>query len=448
MFDCCNTLLLENDFLVEGRFKMKISKMFLISLLMFRCGDSSVNYSEAKFDSAHTIALDGYIEEGIMYSSSNSKTVQRDQIRSQLMYSIGQLNGEKGGTDANRFSIEIKNSELQSELGLYQVSYTAKLFIAWPNERSIPENYEMLLPKRSDSSGLEEFFKIYGDEEDRYNCLDSSAHDPELNVFWYYYRPHLSKCKIERGDDQLIVRVPVYLSKSDENTLNKSPEYHKIWEDGRFVATVIFAKNELDGKESDVGTLAYNELYKSLNSRYGEPFESNVDINAFEVPSIKYPELRLKYKTLAGDMEVNMFLISGIRNAGFEFTAKYNELTRYSDYVSYNGHSGLGANIRSLAAMGRFEPKQYQVFLVNGCDTFAYVDHALAAAHQRVNPDFGPNKFIDVITNAMPAYFSSLARSNIAVISALVDQEKSYREILAGFSSSQRAVVTGEEDND
>jgi hypothetical protein len=97
--------------------------------------------------------------------------------------------------------------------------------------------------------------------------------------------------------------------------------------------------------------------------------------------------------------------------------------------------------------MGRFEKDHYQIYLVNGCDTFAYVDKALENAHAAVNPGFAGTKYFDMITNAMPSYFHSNSRANMALINAILDQTKTYREILADFDQSQRAVVTGEEDN-
>ena len=59
-----------------------------------------------------------------------------------------------------------------------------------------------------------------------------------------------------------------------------------------------------------------------------------------------------------------------------------------ADLIIYNGHAGLGANIRALAQEGRLAagPVRKMVFM-NGCDTYAYVDDALArSAHGRHQP--------------------------------------------------------------
>jgi hypothetical protein len=148
-----------------------------------------------------------------------------------------------------------------------------------------------------------------------------------------------------------------------------------------------------------------------------------------------------------GTLDVEILLIDGILSTDDAFKKRYNERTKISDLVSYNGHSGLGANIRALARLGSFVQGQYQLFFVNGCDTFAYVDNALRDAHAAVNPGYGPSKFFDIITNAMPSYFRSNADNNVALIQAFLGRSKTYRQILSGFDRTQRAVVTGEEDN-
>ena len=129
------------------------------------------------------------------------------------------------------------------------------------------------------------------------------------------------------------------------------------------------------------------------------------------------------------------------------FKQRYNERSKISDYISYSGHSGMGANIRALAKMGTFLPGQYQIFFMNGCDTFFYVDDSLRAAHEAVNPGSKPYEFFDILTNAMPSPFAQMANQNLIVVSSLLRQKDSYRQMLARFHPYQRAIVMGEEDN-
>jgi hypothetical protein len=406
--------------------------------------------SDLNFDSAHTLAYDGTIDQGKILTNSDDEYTVKSQVREQLMYTIGQLNGRNGGIDMRKLEVSIIESVPRPDNGGYDVTYAAKLFIAWPREYSAPENYELVLPARGDYAGLDRFFDAYGsDENGDKKCLAWEAHDVSQGIFWYYYRPEKAGCGLRdpsADDAELVTRLNVRLEVSRQNTENKYPEYEKVWEDSILVTTSIFGKNE-DGatSSSDAGIAAFRRLYNDLIRTYGAPVSSNLP--AGQQPSNQNDDIRLVFETQYGKLDAHLYLVDGIRSVDADFRAKYNERTKKSDFVSYSGHSGLGANIRALARMGSFEPGQYQIFLINGCDTFAYVDGALTDAHHTVNPDFAPTKFVDMITNAMPSYFHSNSRSNMQVIDALLKKEKTYRDILAGFDRAQRANVTGEEDN-
>jgi hypothetical protein len=116
----------------------------------------------------------------------------------------------------------------------------------------------------------------------------------------------------------------------------------------------------------------------------------------------------------------------------------------------YNGHAGLGQNVRALARKGRWLPGKYQMFFMNGCDTFAYVDGSLFNAHKSINPDDTTGyKYIDIVNNGMPAFFANMAESSLAMFRGFIsyDDPKTYEQIFAKIDSSQLVMVTGEQDN-
>ena len=426
-------------------------KHFLVLLLAV----ASLQITKAanlKFDSAHTLALDGTITNGEIISQTTYDYTLKNEIKEQLMYVIGQMNGLNGGSpDMNRLEVSIDKKEALSN-GLYKVTYAAKLFLAWPNDVKVPETYELILPARGNSSFLQTFFKTFGsDENSGSKCLDGHAHDVTPGIFWYYYRPNKYRCAANKKTAQnskLVKFQKIQLAVSNKNTTGKSPEYGKIWEDGKLVATLIFGKAEEGAtSEWDAGVSAYKKTVNTLINQYGKPATSTVKFGWTFENALKNPTINMTFNTNSGLLDISLYLIEGIRSANSSFRNSYDERTLTSDFVSYSGHSGLGANIRALARMGDFQTGQYKVFLVNGCDTFAYVDDALRNAHQSVNPEYGKDKFVDVITNAMPSYFHMNHVSNMSVINGMVGQAKTYRQILRGFDKTQRAVVTGEQDN-
>ena len=139
-----------------------------------------------------------------------------------------------------------------------------------------------------------------------------------------------------------------------------------------------------------------------------------------------------------------------MRTAGFAFDARYEELSARADLIVYNGHAGLGANVRALASKGRWIAGQYVMVFMNGCDTFAYVDSPLFDAHAAINSDDPTGtKYMDVIVNAMPAFFSSQSGATMAFINGLLSYSfpRTYEEIFSDVHSTQVVMVTGEADN-
>ena len=419
------------------------------ALSVIACGQVAQPTSAFKFDSAHNIAVDGVITNGKILTTTTSDASIKAQVSSQLYYTIGQMNGMNGGVDMARLEVSVGEKRVV-EAGLWEATYAAKIFISWPRETAVPANYSFIVPARGDNTGLLAFFQEYGaDEHSDKKCLAWEAHEVAVSLLWYYYRPLKASCPLQEptfGDPSVVVRIPLQLAISGQNTTGKQPEYAKMWQDGRLVATAIFGKYE-DGATSagDAGIEAYSEMYNSLLQTYGTPVRNSLPRG--QVPSAANDDIRLTFNTVAGPLDVAIFLVDGIRSVGPEFDEKYNERTKISDFVSYSGHSGLGANIRALARKGTFVRGQHQLYFVNGCDTFAYVDNSLRDAHQVANPGSGPDKYFDIITNAMPSYFHMNAHSNITIMSALIGRTLTYREILSSFDDSQRAAVTGEQDN-
>jgi hypothetical protein len=402
--------------------------------------------TDLKIDSAHAIGVDATISAGVIMSSASDKASWEYEVKQQLWYVVGQLNGEYGGAaDMNTLVISVDETLVEKVGDLYKVPYAAKMLAAWPREKAMPETYNVILPRGGDSASLEAFFTKYD-----HKCVESGAHDYDSSIFWYYYRPLQSGCPLAAGvDAAFAVSLPMQMAPSTKNTEGKSPEYTKVWEDKQLVVTAIFGQAE-DGEatEWDAGVSAINGTYRKLVQTYGTPKSSSVTLAANERLAPKNKEIELAWDLPDGkELKVWLSLVEGIRLVGPEFNAKYNAWTKTSDFVAYSGHSGLGANIRALARKGEFVQGQYQLFLVNGCDTFAYVDGALRDAHGAANPGSGKDKYFDIITNAMPSYFHMNPTSVMTVVDAMVGQKETYRELLSHFDEAQRAVVTGEEDN-
>lgn len=205
----------------------------------------------------------------------------------------------------------------------------------------------------------------------------------------------------------------------------------------------------LSSSPSDSGIQAYNSTYRFLIDSFGFPVSSNPAVGPNTLPGPTISDLEMTFNVAGRVLNVSLELIDkfGFQHPTAQFMARYNERSQISDFVAYNGHSDYGENIRALARLGSFVSNQYQIYFINGCDTFAYIDDELRAAHVKVNPSGTPYQFLDIITNSLPAFFSSMPLANGRLLQALMSGSSTYRAILSTIDPKQSAVVIGEEDN-
>lgn len=425
------------------------TNLLVLALLMSSCGrNASVQNSDLQLDSFHSYALDGFIDRGVIETTSTSEDIIRNQIIDQLHYTVGHLNTWQSVGDLARSlmkTIEITNRREVSP-GQWRVEYSAAMTVSWSRAYQAPWAVDLIVPSSTDSNlGMPQ--KFY----DRYAvraCLDASTHDLGMGNIWYYIRPLQQGCELGRPNQiaPLSVRFPIRFQISAINTNGHAPEYRKFWEDGKLVVTSVFSKNNPGQNPSDAGVIQYNNFYQNLYRTFGRPMSASRPIPA-RGPGLDVPMLAVEFRSARGPIEVHMFLVDGMNGNGPEFDNLFGQATRRSDIVMYNGHAGLGANVRGLARRIIVEPGQYQLFMLNGCDTFAYVDESIMEQHKEKNPSAPDYKFVDIIANSMPSQFAYNAQTASNIVQFAVRANATYRQILGTFDVSQHAVVFGEEDN-
>lgn len=367
------------------------------------------------------------------------------QVENQMLYTIGQLNGDNSVGRLDK--LVVSNIETEPiDGGKTLVNYDATILVGWGDKDNPVSEYTFKLPRDVSSSGLEAFAENYS-----HDCVDWGAHDVTSGSMWYYYRPARSNCDIAEGD---IVEINVAATISDVNTTGKYPEYHKVWEDNTLKVVAVFGKYE-DGATtaSDAGIRAYDRFISTVQNDLGGL--DNYTTEPAEVPSspgVETPDITFT-ADIGEDMRVEVvtLLVDNVRTAGPEFTSRYEALTPDADLIVYNGHAGLGSNIRALAQKGRWQQGQYAIVFMNGCDTYAYVDSALADAHADVNPDDPEGtKYLDIVTNAMPSFFREMPNSTIQLIRGLmnVDDPQTYEQMFSRIDADEVVIVSGEHDNE
>jgi hypothetical protein len=364
-------------------------------------------------------------------------------IENQLLYTIGHLNGDRAVGRLDKLELtQVERSDTDD--GKTLVRYHAKLPVGWGSKDNLPTSYELTLPLHGDDSDYQSFTGKYA-----HSCVDAHAHDVDSGSMWYYYRPRASGCQLAEGD---VFTTTATVKVSSENTTGKYPEYHKVWQDEVLHVVAIFGKYE-DGTTTaaDVGISAYNQFVDQLKGRLSSHTLTTVPAEVPGSPGVETPDVSFSATLADGKrVEAVALLVDNVSTASAEFYERYESLSTDADLIFYNGHAGLGQNVRALARRGRFMHGKYQVFFMNGCDTFAYVDGYLAETRAALNPDDPTGtRYMDMVTNVMPSFFHSMPDASMAMIDGLMSyaEPRTYERIFADIDSSEVVVVTGEEDN-
>lgn len=417
-------------------------------LLLAACVDAdpyageTVKSDDGKADSsALGVFLNAQFDGKLVVDSSwdDNQTIQ-----DQLLYTVGQLNGMTAVGRVDK--AEISNVHKTTVNGKTQITYTAKLPIIWNKRHAIPAAIDLKLPLDISYTGQEAFATAY-----KTSCVDEGAHDVDSGSMFYYFRPKASGCKLAAAD---VDATSAALSPSPTSTTGKFPEYDKVWEDNTLNVVAIFGKYE-DGAttESDAGISGYDEFVSSMKSELAPHALTTLPANLADAPGVAAPDVEFN-ATLADGKKIHVVaLLTDNVNNGLQdptFRARYESLSSHADFIVYNGHAGLGSNIRALASASKWVAGQYVVVFMNGCDTFAYVDGSLSQAHKAVNPDDTTGwKYIDIVNNGEPAFFASMAGATMSMFRGLLayDAPQTYEQIFTKIDSSQLVMVTGEQDN-
>jgi hypothetical protein len=394
---------------------------------------------EGAFSSNQATLLDFDFDASL---STDSSWDDKQSIEDQLLYTIGHLNADNSVGRLDKLTLT--NIQRTEDAGKITIKYHAKLPVAWGSKTNVPTSYQLALPKDTSSSGLQAFT-----EKHKESCVDWGAHEVDTGSMWYYYRPRQSGCDIT---DSEVVKVTATATRSTENTTSKFPEYQKVWEDDRLEIVAIFGKYEANATSGDAGIDGFNQFVSSMKTTMaalGPVVSTPANIADRPGPAT----LDVTFETTLADgkkVKVVALLVDAITQVWQGFDARYESLTPTADVIAYNGHAGLGQNVRALARKGKWVSGKYQVFFMNGCDTFAYVDGSLAQTRAALNPDDPTGtKYMEFVTNAMPSFFSSMPNASTALMQGLLSYKtpKTYDQIFANIDRSEVVLVTGEEDN-
>ena len=403
-----------------------------------------VKSEDGKTDTSALAVFVDFTFEGTLLTDSSWNDKQT--VQDQLLYTVGMLNefNSVGRVD----KATITNITKSTVGGKTQIKYKAVLPVSWGKRNAVPQTQELQLPLDISSAGQQAFADKY-----KHDCVDFSAHDVDAGSMFYYYRAKATNCRLDAAD---INKVTATVTPSPSQSSGKFPEMNKVWEDGKLEVLAIFGKYE-DGATtgSDAGISAYNEFIGSMKQELGSRILTTIPASVPSNPGVANPDIEFNAQLPDGKKIHVVALLTDNVRVGLTQTAfrtRYENLSTRADFIVYNGHAGLGTNVRALAQAGKWVAGQYVVVYMNGCDTFAYIDNALFTSHKALNPDDTSavgTKYIDIINNSMPAYFASMAGASMSIFRGLLSYQepKTYEQMFSSIDRSQVVMVTGEEDN-
>jgi hypothetical protein len=376
---------------------------------------------------------------------ADSATTVQEAIEAQVMFTVGALNAHGSVGRLERLSTSAVVTTPLAD-GSVSVRYHAVLPVAWNKNEPMPTSFPFTLPRRGTSLGLEAFVAAYST-----TCSETSGgHTADVDSMFYYYRPELPTCRPASDD---VVTASAKIAPSPDNTVGKYPEYQRVWQDDVLKAVIVFGKYEESATtNADPGIRGFDVFIQAAGAKL-RALGGTVSTTPSSLPSS--PGASLSEVTIQANLpyakraEIHVLLVSHLSKVDGAWDAHYASLTPDADLIVYNGHAGLGWNVRTLLDKGAWNPKQYLMLFINGCDTFAYADDRLRAKRALVNPDdVGGSKYLDMITNAMPS-FADAYDSETVVLNALLDYTapKTFATMLGAIDDFQVSVVVGEEDN-
>ncbi len=426
--------------------KRLLPKRLLFLPLLAACSVSSeeaerVASSAAAFSSADAVLVELELDAKLV-SPTNDPPEARKLLETQLMFLVGQLNADRSVGRHDRLDLTVTSiRDLSAESPAYEIAYHVRLPIAWGNGAT-PSSYPITLPLRVEQSEQARFAAKYSGP-----CTDPEGGDVDTGRMFLFFRPRRAGCAFAPED---VMTTTGTIHPATGNTSGKYPEYHRIWEDSALDIVAVFGREHGDDRTNDDGALAYQSFLERLSEHLREMQPD--DAQRIDERDATHARLGA---TLPGarTVRVDAILIGPDVSHEPAFDAWYDARTPAADMIVYSGHAGLGDNVKAFFGKGTFVAKKYVVYVINGCDTFAYLDRTLPDRRFSLNPDDpSGTKYMDTVSNVLGGYFRTSDETSLhlalAMVSSTRGAPKTYPEIFHDVDDTQVMVVSGEEDNE
>jgi hypothetical protein len=270
-------------------------------------------------------------------------------------------------------------------------------------------------------------------------CTDD--HYNSEGDFWYFWNPYQAGCPITQAD---LVTTNTDLTPLAV-TRNTYPEYARLYGDngnGDVLQVSYLVGIDESFQNGDLGKATFNNGFALLKAA---GYRVTVD------------EPRRKQLVYDGPKKAHVQMLL-LDPDSAEFASEAVKAMKTADVFLYDGHSGLGGYLspeRLNEDSGQqlaLPQKKYQIFVFQGCSTYAYYNTAFFNLKKSAADPKG-TKNLDIITTGIGAAFEVGAKVDAAFLTSVtMGQRPSWQEVMnrvhqAEGEDSALSHVNGDEDN-
>lgn len=271
-------------------------------------------------------------------------------------------------------------------------------------------------------------------------CTDE--HYNSEGDFWYFWNPYQEGCPIG-GQDLVSVQTDLTPMQMTRGTY---PEYAKLYGEngnGDILQVSYLVGIDENFQNGDLGRTTFNNAFAGLKDA------------GYRVTVDEARRKQLTYNAGSKKTHVQMLLLDP---DSAEFAQEAVRAMKTSDVFLYDGHSGLGGYLSpdrlesdsgSKLALPR---SKYQVFVFQGCSTYAYYNTAFFNLKKGPGDPKG-TKNLDIMTTGIGAAFDVGAAVDVAFLKSVTTGERpSWQTIMdrvrqAEGENSALSHINGDEDN-
>ena len=396
----------------------------------------------------------------IQHDFQPNKEMIREAIHQQIHYLPGPMQYPHDGgyaTTGHDFGLSnIRIRKINSESSIWYVQYHYQGLVLAPTPLASKKTiYLAVEPSKLYQATL--------DPKSEHNpCTDEQLQSED--DLWHFWSPERPGCKLKKDIDyiEVIAQVSGIASRS-----LKRPEFERMMDSkGVIRVSMLFGLNDPVENANPVRSIdiAARNFQHYQNELLLAGFE-RTQHSDFQVRMNSYEESYEKTYSATPDrpvkkVEIQLFLGSSKNRSprSKRFSIRLKEAFEKSALVIYDGHSGLGRNLRLSAIRNEhdiqihFDSNRYQIFMLDSCNSYEYWKREYFATKASGRDPVG-SKNLDLIVNGLQSQFMTGASRSGILLRALdrwisTGQFTSYAEIIDQFADSgSYPVVLGEEDN-